>query len=401
VFGTQAKTGAIVNENSALTVATFAACVNILASSMSNFPLRLMRETAKGSEPATDHPLYDLVAAAPNAGQTSFRWRSFLQSCLCLGGNGYTEIVRDRYNDVVALVPMLPFKVQPRAIEGGQFDGMVVYRYKGRQLLPHDVLHLRGLSTDGFFGISPIRAMRESLGLSLSMQEFTARGFNNGNRQPGVIKGPPQWNEEKAKEFLKMWQSTQAGAQNAGRTPVLFGGVEWQNAGWSNQDAELLLSRKFEKEEIASWFRIPLVLVGDTEKTSSWGTGIEQLTRGFVMFTLQPWATNWEQELNFSLLTADERRQKLYFKFDFSELLRGSVGDQANYLKTLWGLGAVSANEVRRQFHMPEIPDVPGDLHYVPANFVVAGTTPSTAAKAAADAADKEEKIESDTKGKS
>ena len=128
------------------------------------------------------------------------------------------------------------------------------------------------------------------------------------------------------------------------------------------------------------------MLIGDTDKTSSWGTGIEQLIRGFVSFTLQPWATNWEQEMNFALLTAEDRRAGLYLKFDFGELLRGSPADQSNYLKTLWGLGVVSANEIRRQFHMSEIPaemGAPsvGDLRYVPTNVKIAdGTNPTPAA---------------------
>ena len=383
IFGTQAKTGAIVNENSALTVATFASCVNILSSSISNFPLRLMRKTPKGAESAIDHPLFDLLQTAPNSTQTSFRWRSFEMACICLGGNGYSRIVRNPLGEIQEIRPMLPYKTQPRVLEGGMYDGMMVYAYQGEKLMPHDVLHLRGLSTDGFYGISPIRALRETLGLSISMQEFTARTFNNGNRQPGVLKGPAQMNKEKAAEFLQAWQAQQAGAQNAGRTPLLFGGMDWVNAGFTNQDAELLLNRKFEKEEIAGWFRIPCVLIGDTDKTSSWGTGIEQLIRGFVSFTLQPHATNWEQEMNAALLTQAERKQGLFLKFDFGELLRGSVSDQANYLKTLWSVGAASSNEIRRQLHIPAIEGPEGDLFYVPTNVKIAdGKQPTPGAGA-------------------
>lgn len=384
IYGTQAKTGAIVNENSSLTVPTFAACVSILSSSMASLPLKLMRETAKGNEPARDHPLYDLVAVAPNATQTSYRWRSALMTCLCLGGNGYTKIIRDGAGVPTELQFLPPYKTQCRPIQGGNYNGMVTYRYNGETLMPWDVMHLRGLSTDGFFGISPIRAIRESLGLSLSMQEFTARTFNNGNRQPGVLKAPDSWDEAKAKEFMKAWQTLQAGAQNAGRTPLFYGGVEWKAAGWSNQDAELLLSRSFEKSEIASWFRIPMVLLGDTEKASSWGTGIEKITLGFVTYTLKPWVENWEQEMNFSLLTKEERKSGLHFKFDFKDLLRSTPTDQAAYLQKLWQVGAVSSNEVRKELDLIELPDATGDLYYVPANFVVAGKEPTDTQKEAA-----------------
>lgn len=215
VFGTQSKAGALVNENSALTVATFGACVQILGNALATPPLRLMRRTTRGAEPAKDHPLFFIVGHEPNGRDSSFRWRSFSATCLCLGGNSYTQIQRNNYFEIESLNPMLPVKTQARALAGNDFSGEIYYTYKGQNLAPHEVLHVRGLSTDGFFGISPIRALRESLGLALTMQEFTARTFNNGNRQPGVLKGPAQMNTEKAKEFLQVWHQTYGGAQNS------------------------------------------------------------------------------------------------------------------------------------------------------------------------------------------
>jgi HK97 family phage portal protein len=187
-------------------------------------------------------------------------------------------------------------------------------------------------------------------------------------------------NNDKAKAFYNDYTALYAGAENAGKSPFIWGGVTWKAAGFTNQDAELLLNRNFEKSEIAGWFRIPEVLLGNTEKTSSWGTGIEQLTRGFVTFTLAPWATNWEQELNLSLLSAEERKDGYFFKFDFSELLRGSLTEQADYLQKLWNTGSVTANEIRRVFHFEERADGPANLTYVPANFVESGTKPANAA---------------------
>lgn len=369
VFGTQSKAGALVNENSALTVATFGACVQILGNALATPPLRLMRRTTRGAEPAKDHPLFFLVGHEPNGRDSSFRWRSFSATCLCLGGNAYTQIARNNYFEVEALLPMLPVKTQVKVRQGNDLTGDYFYSYKGLNLDPYEVLHVRGLSTDGFFGISPIRALRESLGLALTMQEFTARTFNNGNRQPGVLKGPAQMNTEKAKEFLQVWHQTYGGAQNAGKTPFLYGGVEWQNAGFTNEDAQLLLSRSYERSEIAGWFRIPEVLLGNTEKTSSWGTGIQQLMLGFVNLTLKPWARNWEQELDRSLLTKQEKLDGYHFRFDFSELLAGTPNDQAAFFQTLFQAGAATSNEIRHAFGYLELPDGPANLRYVPSNI--------------------------------
>jgi len=385
VFGTQSKSGAIVNENSALTVATFAACVNIMCSALATPPLRLMKRTPVGAMPCDGqgkhpfHPLYFLVNHEPNGDQTSYRWRSFRQACLCLGGNAYTRIIRNKYFEVEELKPMLPFKTQPRALSGRGVDGQVVFRYQGEVLQPWEVLHNRGISTDGFFGISPIRALRESLGLALTMQEFTARTFINGNRQPGVLSAPTTMNAEKMKEFLKNYMDANAGAQNAGKTPLFTGGVTWTAAGFSNQDAELLLNKNYEKSEIASWFRIPLVLLGDTEKTSSWGTGIQQLMLGFVEWTLKPWARSDEQELDRSLLTKEEKLAGYFFQYDFTDLLAGTPGDQAKFFQTLFQCGAATSNEIRKAFGDTELPDGPANGRYVPVNMML-DTDPRPAA---------------------
>ncbi len=382
VFGTQSKAGSIVNENSALTVATFGACVNILASALSTPPLRLMKRTPRGAVPCDGqpdghggtnplHPLHFLVNHEPNGVQTSYRWRSFRTACLCLGGNAYTQIKRNGYFEVEELKPMVPFRVQPRALAGaGDWTGEIVYRFEGRELKPWEVLHNRGLSTDGFFGISPIRALRESLGLALTMQEFTARTFNNGTRKPGLFEGGPTTTREKATEFLQFWQQNYGGAMNAGKTPVLFGGMSWKDAGFSNDDAQLLLMKNFEKSEICQWFLIPEVLLGNTDKTSSWGTGIEKIMFGFVEFCLRPWARNDEQELDRALLTKEEKLAGYFFQYSFAELLQGTPADQANFLKTLWQIGAKTSNEVRRHFGDVELPDGPANKRYVPTTFV-------------------------------
>lgn len=295
---------------------------------------------------------------------------------------------------------MLPYKTQPRQLTGPDYEGTIVYRYQGSELMPADVLHLRGLSTDGFFGVSPIRALRESLGLSLTMQEFTARTFNNGNRKPGIFEGPPTMTDEKAKSFQKTFQEIYGGAQNAGKNPFIWGGVKWNEAGFSNEDAQLLLMRNFEKSEIAGWFRIPEVLLGNTEKTSSWGTGIQQLMLGFVEWTLKPWARNWEQELDRSLLTKQEKLAGYFFKFDFTELLAGTPGDQAKFFKTLFEAGASTSNEIRHAFGYLELPDGPANFRYVPANLVPDHLQPTleqatAAAAAGADATEGKKENES------
>ena len=377
IFGTQAKSGAVVNENTALTVSSYAACVNILAQSIASFPITVKQRTPAGDEDVPDHPLNFIVGREPNSSQTSFRFRSFLQTCLGLGGNSYARIIRNQYFEPIELRPIAPVKIQPRLMTGSL---SVVYRLAGEDLNQHEILHLRGVSTDGFMGISPIRALRETIGLSLAAQEFTSRTFNNGNRKPGVLVGNAAMTVEKAKEFLYEWQKNYSGATNAGKTPFIFGGVEWKESGFSNQDAELLLTRQFEVQEIARYFRIPMFLLNANEKSTSWGSGIEQMSRGFVDYTLKPWFKNWEEELSLALFSTEEKKQGYFFKFDVSDLLRGSLAEQSAFFSNLWQAGLVRRNEARRGLGFMDLPDHQGDIFSAAPNSGAAGKPPLVAA---------------------
>lgn len=142
--------------------------------------------------------------------------------------------------------------------------------------------------------------------------------------------------------------SKQEGADNAGRTPILWGGWDYKAVnGMSMQDAEFLESRKFERTEISTLFRIPEVILGNSDKASSWGTGIETLTNGFLQFCLNPWLINWEQSLNYTLLSIEEQAAGYYFEFNRRALLSVALETQAKFLREMRDIGAYNRNDVR------------------------------------------------------
>ena len=152
-------------------------------------------------------------------------------------------------------------------------------------------------------------------------------------------------------DFRAQWQGTQGGQGNAGRTPILWG--EWKyldkTAGMSMADAEFLASRSFENEEICRVFGIPPILIGDSKKMSSWGTGIEQINQGFLTYSLNPWLVNWEQALNITLLTERELADGLTVVFDRTALMQASLAARTQFARTMREIGALSVNDVRRE----------------------------------------------------
>lgn len=354
-LGGTTRSGAKVSEDTAFNVSTVSACVNILAQSVAMLPLKVYRTTPMGAEEALDHPLAPLLKRKPGAAQTSYQWRAWCQTCLGLGGNAYSRIFRDTFAQVQRIEPLKASDVEPRLLPSGE----LAYRVNGerRLLAAYEVLHLRALSTDGYVGRSPLHDMRESIGLAMVAEQFSAATFANGNRQPGVIKGPPTMSREKALEFLKYWQEQYAGTGNGGKTPMFFGGVEWASAGFSNHDAELLSARRFQVEEIARVYRVPLTLLQSMEKSTSFGTGIAELSRGYVTYTLNPWLVNWEQELEDKLLTEAEKSAGMFVKFNVAALLRGSPLEQAQKAEVERRARLITVNEYRAQCDLNEFPD--------------------------------------------
>jgi HK97 family phage portal protein len=133
-------------------------------------------------------------------------------------------------------------------------------------------------------------------------------------------------------------------------------------------DAEFLASRAFSVETIARYYRIPLHLLQSTQKTTSWGTGLEQMNQATLTFTVNPWLVNWEQSLGMTLLTAAEQRAGLYFKFNRNALLQATTEARANYYRVMRDIGALSINDVRRREEENDLPDNIGDNYMQPFN---------------------------------
>jgi HK97 family phage portal protein len=373
-----AKSGATISENAAFNVSCVRRCVDLRAMLIAKLPVKVFRKTARGPEEQRDHPLARLLRTRVSAARTSYKWRYVSQVCFDLGGNAYSRLVRDSFEDLQAIVWTKPSEIRPLYNET---TDAVAFEHRGRRLAQHDILHLANLSTNGVTGRSPLADLRESIGLALTAEEAAARSFSNGNRKPGVLVGGQNMTQAKAQEFVQFWMQNYAGTANTGKTPLIFGGVEWREAGMSNHDAELLLTRRFSVEEICRVYHIPLLLGGDANSASAWGSAVEKIMRGLVEFTLDSLCVNWESEMNTTLLTEREQEEGYYVKFMLDALLRGSFADRARIYQTMRGIAAMDVNQIRELEEWPLYPDSWAGDPRLPMNNQGGQAAPATAAE--------------------
>lgn len=356
IFGARSNTaaGVSVTPDNALQLSAVYACVRILSSAIASLPLQMYRRLEnQGRTLATTHPLYPVLHHQPNPWQTSFEYREMQVGHLLLRGNAYSRIISTGGNPVAELIPLHPDRMEPFWAP----NGTIAYRYQPEDgppetLLQDEVHHIRGYSSDGLKGLSPIEMNRESIGLARASEEFGSRFFSNGANLGGVFEHPQALGDkayDRLKESLK--NEFAGGPHNAHKTAILEEGMKWTQIGVPPDQAQFLETRKFQVAEIARIFGVPPHMIADMEKSTTWGSGVEELSIGFVVYSLRPWLVRMEQAIYRDLLTTNGKRT-FFAEFNVDGLLRGDSQARAEYYSKALGSGGAPAwmtqDEVRQ-----------------------------------------------------
>jgi len=356
-------TGITVTPDSAMRAAAVFSCVRILSESVAALPLVLYRRIEvsgkEGKERATSHPLYGVLHRSPNMEQTSFEFREMLQGHLTLRGNAFAFVDWSRGGRVRGLVPMHPDRMDVKR----KTDGSLSYEYRrldGKtEYYSHDeILHLRGLASDGVMGLSPIEVARESVALSLATEDYGARFFGNGTHIGAYLETDQPLTKEVKQNLKESIGREHGGLINAHKIPVFDNGMKLQRLNMTAEDAQFLESRKFQISEIARIFRVPPHKIYDLDRATF--SNIEQQSIDFVTDSIMPWLVRWEQRLSKTLLKPKEQ-DEYFFEFKMDALLRGETKARQESLQIQRRNGIISANEWRALENMNPRVDPEGD----------------------------------------
>lgn len=350
------SSGETVNTASVLGLAAAWACVNLLAGTIASLPLMVYRTRNGARTVASDHPLYRILHDSPNADQTALDFWEFVCASLELHGNAYAEVVRARNGRIIALgVPITPELVTVRRLDTGALE----YEWvdQGRRIIAGQerVLHIRGFGGNPLGGLSTLSAGRQSFGLAQAIERASGDTFRNGVRPSGLLKTADTLTFDQRKQAEELLQEKFAGAINAGRPMLLDRGMDWVQLSISPEDAQMLQSRAFSVEEVCRFFGVPPFMVGHTEKTTSWGTGLEQQTLGFQKFTLRRRLKRIEQALEKQLLSVADRLAGITIEFNLEGLLRADSAARASFYQLMLTNGVMTINEVRSLENLPPV----------------------------------------------
>lgn len=348
--------GVTVNDQAAMRLSAFWGCVRLISSTIGSLPFPVYTVDRRGVRAvASDSSLYNVLHDSPNADQTPVDYIEFMVISLLLRGDHFARKLKQN-GRLIALEPINPAIMNVRR----RGDGRVGYRWTDNgqtfDLTEDDVFHVRGFGGGPLRGLSTVEYARESLGIAISADRAAGAIFHNGVNPSGIMSTDMPLTAAQQKEAEDLMFTKYQGAQAAGVPMVLGHGLKWNSITLKADDAQLLESRAWSVEEVCRWFGVPPFMIGHNEKTTSWGTGIEQMLLGFQKFTLNPYLRRIEQAVRKQLITPVERARGLTAEFNLEGLLRADSAGRASFyekaLKSKW----MVINEVRGKENLAPVP---------------------------------------------
>jgi HK97 family phage portal protein len=365
IGGSSTSSGKSVTEEGALAMSAVFRAVNLIAGTSASLPLHAYRAADKDRIRLTSGRAAELLAK-PHPDMTPFELWETVYGHLLLWGNAYVRVLRNELGQIKELWPIHPGRVRAgRTSEAGR----KVYLIDGDEDHPYfdrDIMHIPAFGYDGVCGVSPIRLARHGIGLALAAEEFGAKLFGSGSLATGVLQTEQRLTPDQADALQSRWRAKRAGMSSAHETIVLDKGATFHQLTIPPEDAQFLQTRSFQVAEVARWYGVPPHMLMETDKSTSWGTGIEQQSIGFVVYTLRTWLIRVEQRLTMLL---DPRA--VYAKYTVEGLLRGDSAQRAEFYRVMQEVAGASANEIRALEEWSPIEN--GDEHFRPLNLGTLG----------------------------
>lgn len=369
--GSAGTTGITVTERNAMRMAAVWRCVKLTSAVPSALPLHAYNkdDKARGRSTLLEEPHPELTDLE--------LWRlSYVHRALW--GNAYFQKIRNRAGQIKELWPITPDRVTVDKVLVKGMAPTKVFTVTDDWGVPHDltsreILHMPGMGYDGVTGVSPIRAANEAIGMGLAAEAFGGKLFGSGSMMSGILQTEQRLDKDAADALKERWKAKVGGLGNAHDIAVLDSGASFQSVTMPNKDSQFIESRRFQVVEVARFFGVPLVFLYETEKSTSWGTGLEQQALGWVQFDMYP-----------DLLAPTERRitkellrpEGLYAEYSVEGLLRGDTTSRAQFYRVMREVGAYSANDIRALENRPPIEN--GNTYLQPVNLAPLGSDPTT-----------------------
>lgn len=354
--------GPHVSERTSMAVSAVYRCVALKSGVAAGLPLKIYKRTPDGREEAPNHRLQPMFSTAPYPGRamTAFTWRENWFVNTELWGNHHSIIRYDGAARVVGFEPVLPWDCEPYRHNYRNVYRCVLWPSSiGQGSSPvvewvdqDDMIHIPGLGFNGVSGLSRIRAFaRDAVALSKVLEEQTGRVHENAAKPSAIINVSPRISKDGFDRFKAQFTQDNTGRYNAGKPIFADKDTEYKQMQMSPEDLATIDTRRYQIADISRFFGVPLHLLNETDKATSWGSGLSEQTLAFLIYTMDPELARAEAELNYKLFSNSD----YYCEFDRDALMAMDPLKSAQVAQAEIASGTLLINERRRHKNRPPV----------------------------------------------
>jgi HK97 family phage portal protein len=356
----------------ALKEATVFACIRILADSIGKLPVKVYQHNG-----TVDHYLTPLLKTRPNPWMSARDFFKALEVKRHLYGNAYAwlefETKGKDAGKITGIYPLDSSKIEIYIDDIGLLPGKgrlwYVYRdNKGTEyrIDPDEILHFKGLTSDGIVGITPLTQLRKTIENAGAASQYLNNSFKTGLQTKGIIHYIGDLSPEAQRRFRERFEEMASGLKNANRVSLLPLGYQFQPLSLTMADAQFLENTQLTVKQIAAAFGVKNHQLNDLDRATH--TNVEHQQREFYVDTLMDILTGYEQELPYKLFTQRELEKGYYIKFNVNAILRADPKTRYEGYRIAIQSGFMTANEVRALEEMEALPG--GDKLLVNGNMM-------------------------------
>lgn len=363
IFTDARAAGAVVNDRTAMRVSAVYACVRLISGAIAGLPIHVYQRDGEGGRTRAEHDYWWFLNEQPVPAYSAPAFWEWVAAQVLLRGDGLAYLTRNRAGNVSGIIPLDRSKVVIDVVRANKRGPHRLVYYINTDLGPFaadqdDILHFPGMGFNGVESMSVIEwGGRQSTGIAISADEYAGTFFSKGAQPQHVLKAAGKMSESQQQGLREAWEAKYSGKGPNGIPLILTEGLDIDQLTMTGKDAQLLESRQWQVIDIARAFGVPPFMIGETEKSTSWGSGIEQMGIGFVQYTLGPHLRRFQAELNRKLF----KTSKYFVEFNTAGLLRGDHQARASYYQAALGGTQAPAwmtpNEVRKLENLPPLPD--------------------------------------------
>ena len=344
-----------VSSATAMSLSAVWACVRLITETVSSLPLHIYEGDRENRKRVRGTELTRLLTETPNEYMTAQEFREAMTMQLVIFGNAYALKHKNSLGKTIALDPMQSDCMDVLRAENGAITYQYTIGKEKRLFKAEDIFHLKGFGSNGLTGLSVLAFARASIALGLAADDYGRSFFTNGGKPSGILMVDKVLTKEQRAAVRDNFEDLAKG-DSSNRLWVLEAAMKYEPISIPPEDAQFLATKSFQIADIARFFNVPLFLLQSSEKSTSWGSGLEQQNQAFLTYCLRPYLTRWESVIKRSVISELGSKGKDQFAEHMVEgLLRADSQARANFYAVMTQNGIMTRNEARSLENMPPV----------------------------------------------